>query len=155
MTFAILRQARTRRERGFGLVELIVAVAILGILLLVGLPIFGAIQKKARQNVLLSMAEQVAIDVRVAEQSGADPFAVVQYYNDQHRGNFAFTAAPFDYIGAGFGNIRITRTVGGIHNFWHSGREQSTPGNLYIYVMNDHDEWAGAGANRRDLNGWT
>lgn len=155
MTFAILRQARTRGERGFGLVELIVVIAILAILLLVGLPIFGAIQKKARQNVLLTMVKEVAANVRVAEESGADPIAVVDYFNRHHQGEFAFTVAPYDYIGAGFGNIRITRTVGGIHNFWHSGREQSTPGNLYIYAMNDHDEWAGAGANRKDLNGWT
>jgi type IV pilus assembly protein PilA len=45
---------RSLAQKGFGLVELIVVVAILGVLVVVAIPVFGAIQTNARNEVVKS-----------------------------------------------------------------------------------------------------
>jgi type IV pilus assembly protein PilA len=55
----LARQMRTRREEGdsgFSLIELIVVVAILGVLVAIAIPVFGNIQGSARLNATKAVA---------------------------------------------------------------------------------------------------
>lgn len=51
-----MRRRRESSESGFSLIELIVVVAILGVLVAIAIPVFGNIQATARQNAVAAVA---------------------------------------------------------------------------------------------------
>ena len=71
-----LKQRRSSDE-GFSLIELIVVVAILGILIAIAIPVFGAIQASARTNAVAAAAAHAATAVTAALADN-DPASTVE-----------------------------------------------------------------------------
>lgn len=71
-----LKRRRTGDE-GFSLIELIVVVAILGILVAIAIPVFGNIQESARKNSIETIAASGATQVasQLASATGTPPNA--------------------------------------------------------------------------------
>ncbi len=74
-------------EKGFSLIELIVVVAILGILVAVAIPVFGAIQDNAKKSALQNAASSGAV-VAAAELAGPGGATGVTHSarEEQHEG---------------------------------------------------------------------
>lgn len=69
-----LKQRRSSDE-GFSLIELIVVVAILGILVAIAIPVFGTIQDTAKENALKAVAANGAAVVATKYGEGKTPVA--------------------------------------------------------------------------------
>lgn len=67
-----LEQLKARSEDGFTLIELIVVVAVIGILMSVALPLFGTIQENTRQATGANIARNAYLTILTAQQDN-DP----------------------------------------------------------------------------------
>lgn len=72
-----LRHRQEGAERGFSLIELIVVVAILGVLVAIAIPVFGNIQATARQNAVAAVAANGATQA-TAQIANGDPATLIQ-----------------------------------------------------------------------------
>lgn len=63
-------------EDGFTLIELVIVVAVIGILTAIAIPTYGFIQKTARQNTLDQNALSIVTDFEVAVANGKDLTAI-------------------------------------------------------------------------------
>jgi prepilin-type N-terminal cleavage/methylation domain-containing protein len=114
MYFPRSRTSPLSSQRGFGLVELIVVVAILAVLVVVAIPVFGAIQTKAKdevvKNELASFAQTIEV-VKANEGAGGKylstldgtrrfAFTPTAYGQDEQKANlrYCYNAATDSYI---------------------------------------------------------
>ena len=76
---ARMRQRRAEGEGGFSLIELIVVVAILGVLVAIALPVFGGIQATARLNAVKAVAANGATQAtaQLAQASASVPATLI------------------------------------------------------------------------------
>lgn len=91
-------RAQRASEKGFGLVELIVVVAILGILVIVAIPIYGAIQDKAGREAA-QVAANNAYTLVLAEYERDGRAAAKDALNalDRQTTNIAYEGRDFNY----------------------------------------------------------
>lgn len=69
---ALLRRQEDK-DQGFSLIELIVVVAILGILVAIAIPVFGSIQQTAKENAVKTVAANGASVVAAAFAANTTP----------------------------------------------------------------------------------
>ena len=72
-----LRERRAEGEGGFSLIELIVVVAILGVLVAIAIPVFGNIQTTARLNAVKAVAANGATQATAQLAAGTPATLIV------------------------------------------------------------------------------
>lgn len=75
---AVKKRRQEEGEEGFSLIELIVVVAILGVLVAIAIPVFGAIQDSAKENAIKTAAASGASVVAAEIARGSDGDAEAQ-----------------------------------------------------------------------------
>lgn len=68
---------RLKDEKGFTLIELIIVIAIIGILVAIAIPVYGAIQENARTKAVAGSAKH-AYNVAVSAEADSDPTTTPQ-----------------------------------------------------------------------------
>jgi prepilin-type N-terminal cleavage/methylation domain-containing protein len=96
---AAANRRREEGEKGFSLIELIVVVAVMGILVAIAIPVFGNIQKTAAENALKTSAANAALQISskiAANEADADDLS-----------NLETEGVTFDILPAGVnvGNV--------------------------------------------------
>ncbi|WP_082484758.1 type II secretion system protein [Microbacterium sp. Leaf151] len=134
-------------EKGFSLVELIVVVAILGILVVIAIPVFGAIQETARHNTVKTAAANAATSL-AAQVTASGPSAVqpaIEKLNSQNPSELRYSAG---------GGTQIESVTGGTINVPAVQASMDSTDTIYVYAVNNRGEWAGAGSAGAASQSW-
>ena len=78
---ALIARREEGKDKGFSLIELIVVVAILGILVAIAIPVFGNIQQTAKENAIATIAANGATQVATAVATSATALTTVSLTN--------------------------------------------------------------------------
>jgi prepilin-type N-terminal cleavage/methylation domain-containing protein len=150
-------------EKGFSLVELVVVVAILGVLVVVAIPVFGAVQSNARGNTLTTAAHNAASSVASAISQGAaradltstSPSAkhnVVKKMNDASVGQIVYTLAPTTASSTALSappqksNSSVTSISAGALRVAANNSTET----VFIYATDTAGNWIGVGTGQAD-----
>ena len=98
---------RRSSDEGFSLIELIVVVAVLGILVAIAIPVFGNVQDSARKNAIESIAANGATQVasKIVSATTAETEATLKAGLDT-----AFPDATFTVVGTRVDTFCVTAT---------------------------------------------
>jgi len=86
--FNLFQQTRAMKqnEKGFTLVELMVVVAIIGVLVAIAIPVYGGIQQTARDNACQANVRTLQGAVSMFEAESGNPPIMIEHLWDGHDG---------------------------------------------------------------------
>ena len=109
---AVQKRRQEEGEEGFSLIELIVVVAILGVLVAIAIPVFTSIQATAEQNALKTIAANGATQAAASLANG-ESVAATNYFANLSKDDVTVDFKGDDVPGK-VGDICVTASKNGV-----------------------------------------